>query len=152
MQVRGMANISRGTGAPPQSSHRSSWSNGGNTSQSAFSTPSGLHRTVSEANDDHEADATSPLKNHLARSDVSGRHFFETLLGSPMFKKANIDSSAKEDHGMKQWLLHNIVFYFIVKAGKADLSSLYAGKQDGIVINNLFKPTDSSNQQIIQVG
>lgn len=63
-----------------------------------------------------------------------------------MFKKANIDSLAEGDHGIKQWLLHNIVFYFIVKAGKADLSSLYARKQDGIVINNLFKPKDSTGR------
>jgi hypothetical protein len=67
------------------------------------------------------------------------------LLDSPIFKKANIDSPAKEEHGINQWLLHNMVFVFIVKAGKADLTNLYARKQDGVVINNFYKPKDSAD-------
>lgn len=63
-----------------------------------------------------------------------------------MFRPANMASEAKEDHGIKQWLLHNIVHVFVAKPGKADLTNLYAGKQDGIVINNIFKPKEPPGQ------
>ncbi|GAQ92718.1 hypothetical protein KFL_011080010, partial [Klebsormidium nitens] len=93
----------------------------------------------------------------LGYKQVSGwrhqRHYFETLLNSPMFKIANLESPAKEDHGIKLWLLHNIVWYFIVKKGLADLTNLYAGKQDGRIINKIFQPKeDAAGPQPQQSG
>ncbi|GAQ92815.1 hypothetical protein KFL_011520010 [Klebsormidium nitens] len=128
---------------------RASLSTGGFSSQSAFQTPSRQQTSVSEANVEQGPETTSPLKK---RTDISPRHYFETLLASPMFKRANLDSAAKEDHGIKQWLLHNIVWFFIVKKGLADLTNLYAGKQDGIIINKLFKPKEATDVEPQQTG
>jgi hypothetical protein len=66
-----------------------------------------------------------------------------------MFKAASDPFNKRNTkRGMKQWLLSNICYVFIVKAGIAELDTVYAGKQDGAIINEFYKPKDGNGKRL----
>lgn len=116
------------------------------------SSPTGLESNL-RAGQARNEEVTSPSKGSdegaAGLGGVSGKHCLRTLLQSSMFKAASDPFNKRNTkRGMKQWLLSNICYVFIVKAGIAELDTVDAGKQDDAIINEFYKPKDGEGKRL----